>query len=66
MCQNFAIKSDTGLIIIGCDPAIAEEIYDGICRTVAEYPDPVPEEWREENRKMRKLKLDIEKLLEKG
>jgi hypothetical protein len=66
MDQNFAIKTDAGIILIGCDPAIAEEIYGGICRTVAEYPDPVPEEWREENQKMRKLKLEIEKLLEKG
>ncbi len=63
MEKNYAEKTGPGTIAIHCDLIAAERIYEGICKVFAEYPPVCPSNWREEKRKLSKLKTDIEALL---
>lgn len=63
MEKTYAEKTGPGTIAIHCDLITAEQIYEGICKTFTEYPDPCPVNWREEKMNLSKLKQDIEVLL---
>ena len=63
MENNYAEKTGDGTIAIHADMIIAERIYEGICKIHSEYPYPCPVNWKDERKKLAKIKREIEKLL---
>ena len=64
--QNYAEKTGENTIAIHCDSQIAELVYEGICKTHAEYPDNGCDAWKYEKRNLAKLKIQIENILTKN
>ncbi|NQU54058.1 MAG: hypothetical protein HQ522_16135 [Bacteroidetes bacterium] len=63
MDNNYVEKTGDNTIAIHTDVVMAEHVYDGICKTVAEFPYPCPINLKDDRRKLVKLKNEIETLL---